>query len=89
MPSLEALGADGIQLITDMLQLDPCRRLSAIDALKSTFFDEVRDIYVDPVTGELTGAGAAAAIAKGTTGGQKSTLNKENDMFMHNDVNLD
>jgi serine/threonine protein kinase len=89
VPALGLLGPDGIQLVTDMLQLDPSRRLSAIDALKSPYFDNVRDIYIDPVTGESTGSGAAAALASSLHGGQKSSLNKENDTLMHNDVTID
>lgn len=84
VPALVSLGADGMQLVTDMLQLDPARRISSMDALKSPFFDDIRDTYVDPITGDLTGAGAAAALS-GARAEQTSSLNKENDMFMHND----
>lgn len=87
VPALKNLGEDGIQLVTDMLQLDPAKRLSAIDAIKSPYFDNIRDIYVDPVTGEMTGSGAAEALGEGTLG--LKSLNKENDMRMHNDVALE
>jgi cyclin-dependent kinase len=63
VPALDVLGDNGIQLLTDMLQVNPSRRLSAMDALKSPFFDDIRDIYVEPGSGNLTGSGAAASLA--------------------------
>lgn len=85
VPALASLGEDGLRLITDMLQLDPAKRVSAIDAIKSPYFDSIRDIYVDEATGEQTGAGAADALGESLG----KSLNKENDMHMHNDVSLE
>ncbi|CAN8062322.1 unnamed protein product [Agarophyton chilense] len=42
---LSVLGADGIKLLESMLQLSPHRRLSALDALESSYFDDIRHKY--------------------------------------------
>lgn len=81
-PALAPLGTEGIELLSGMLQLDPSRRISSIDALKSPYFDDVRQAYVDE-RGRLTGAGASGNLLD-----TRSTLaqpeNKENDT-MRND----
>lgn len=61
-PSPEAL-----ELLTGMLQLDPAKRLSAIDALKSSYFDDIRHKYSD------THAGDAHLVGE---------TNKENDSML-------
>jgi cyclin-dependent kinase len=60
IPELVPLGEHGIQLLEDMLRLDPAKRISAIDALKSPYFDDIRHIYIDE-NGNQTGAGAAGS----------------------------
>lgn len=45
IPGLAPLGPDGIQLFKDMVQLNPGKRISAIDALKSPYFDDIRHKY--------------------------------------------
>lgn len=44
-PHLAKLGDDGIKLFKDMVQLDPNRRVTASDALKSPWFDDIREKY--------------------------------------------
>jgi cyclin-dependent kinase len=61
IPTLAALGEHGIQLLTDMLRLDPAKRMSAIDALNSPYFDDIRHVYIDK-DGNQTGAGAAGCL---------------------------
>lgn len=46
-PDLAALGPHGIELFLQMVQLAPDKRISAIDALKSRYFDDVRHKYSD------------------------------------------
>jgi cyclin-dependent kinase len=83
VPTLASLGEHGAALVTDMLQLDPARRISAIDALKSPYFDDVRDTYID-CNGNQTGAGAVPAPeAEPVPAG-----NKENNIVHHNDTLL-
>lgn len=50
LPGLSALGDDGVDLLTSMLRLAPDERISAIDALKSTYFDDIRHEYKDEYT---------------------------------------
>lgn len=50
---LHSLGPHGLELVKKMLQLAPDKRISAIDALKSPYFDDVRAHYIgdkhDPI----------------------------------------
>ena len=46
-PSQETL-----ELLEGMLQLDPAKRLTAIDALKSPYFDDIRHMYTDTHAGD-------------------------------------
>lgn len=45
--------ADAIDLIEGMLQLDPAKRLTTMDALKHPYFDAIRDEYPSPIGGNL------------------------------------
>lgn len=47
IPGLSALGDDGIELFSQMVQLVPDKRISALDALKSPYFDDIRAEYAD------------------------------------------
>ena len=47
IPGLTLLGEDGIELLSAMIQLAPQKRISAIDALKSPYFDDIRHKYSD------------------------------------------
>jgi len=42
---LPDLGESGCKLLSEMLQLDPARRITAADALRHPFFDDVRPLY--------------------------------------------
>eukprot|EP00186_Timspurckia_oligopyrenoides_P004545 CAMPEP_0182445082 /NCGR_PEP_ID=MMETSP1172-20130603/3330_1 /TAXON_ID=708627 /ORGANISM="Timspurckia oligopyrenoides, Strain CCMP3278" /LENGTH=314 /DNA_ID=CAMNT_0024640785 /DNA_START=257 /DNA_END=1201 /DNA_ORIENTATION=+ len=42
---LPAIGESGADLMQKMLTLDPTKRVSAIQALKHPFFDDIRDLY--------------------------------------------
>lgn len=44
-PGLAALGQHGIELLQQMVQLSPHNRVTAIDALKSPYFDDIRHKY--------------------------------------------
>lgn len=47
IPGLSKLGPDGVELFAQMVQLTPDKRISAIDALKSPYFDDIRHQYID------------------------------------------
>lgn len=47
IPGLSKLGADGVKLFEQMVQLSPGDRISTIDALQSPYFDDIRDEYGD------------------------------------------
>lgn len=42
---LASLGADGVELLTQMVQLAPNNRISAIDALNNPYFNDIRHEY--------------------------------------------
>lgn len=42
------LGPQGVELFASMVQLDPAKRISSSDALKSPYFDDIRHKYPDP-----------------------------------------
>ena len=50
---LQVLGEDGMELLISMLQLAPEKRVSARDALKSPYFDDIRDTYADDKHGTI------------------------------------
>ncbi|CDF35311.1 Cyclin-dependent kinase B2-2, CDKB2-2 [Chondrus crispus] len=45
VPALAALGKDGLELFASMVQLAPKKRISALDALNSPYFDDIRHKY--------------------------------------------
>lgn len=47
IPDLGKLGADGVDLLLQMLQLAPKKRISAIDAINHPYFDDIRGEYQD------------------------------------------
>lgn len=47
IPGLDKLGDDGIKLFESMVRMSPDDRITAIDALKSPYFDDIRDDYID------------------------------------------
>lgn len=50
IPGLDKLGPHGVELFQNMVQLVPDERISAIDALKSPYFDDIRAEYPDEHT---------------------------------------
>lgn len=46
-PGLTKLGEQGMDLLEQMIQLAPDKRISAVDALNSPYFDDIRDQYQD------------------------------------------
>lgn len=67
IPGLAKLGKDGIELFANMVQLAPRKRISAIDALKSPYFDDIRHKYMS--------GGERAPV--------HSMENKENDIMVN------
>lgn len=67
IPGLSALGKDGIELFAKMVQLSPKKRISALDALKSPYFDDIRHKY-------MNGGERASGTAEN---------NKENDVMVN------
>lgn len=45
IPSLGKLGKHGLELFSQMMELSPKKRITAIDALKSPYFDDIRHLY--------------------------------------------
>lgn len=50
-PALAKLGHHGVQLFADMMQMSAKKRISALDALESPFFDDIRDEYATALAG--------------------------------------
>lgn len=71
---LSKLGTHGVELFSKMVRLDPNERITAIDALKSPYFDDVRHEYEDEL-----------APRPPVAGGNMKEENKENDIML-NDV---
>lgn len=47
IPGIATLGKDGLELFAQMVKLSPNARITALDALKSPYFDDIRDEYAD------------------------------------------
>lgn len=51
IPALRKLGRDGLELFASMMEMSPKKRISAIDALKSPYFDDIRNEFSTALAG--------------------------------------